>query len=101
MSKIAAGWIRVSSPGQVDPSLGDQLSTIKAKANELGYELPPERVLSVVWASQELSNCPPFQMLQEWAYAQQVEAIFTLHRDRLTELPEEHVFLSNSARTRE
>ncbi len=92
MNKIAAGWLRVSSPGQADPSLGDQLSTIKAKANELGYELPPERVLSVVWASQELSNCPPFQKLQEWVYAQQVEVIFTLHRDRLTELPEAHVF---------
>ena len=78
MSKIAAGWIRVSSQGQADPSLGDQLSSIKSKATELGYELPPERVLSVVWASQELSNCPSFQKLQEGVYAQEIEAMFTM-----------------------
>ena len=48
MSKKAAAWTRVSSPGQADPSLNDQLSAIRLKAIELGYELPSEYILSVV-----------------------------------------------------
>lgn len=62
MSKIAAIWARVSSPGQT--SLPDQVARAKEKLEREDYLVPKERILATDWTSPELFNCPEFQKLR-------------------------------------
>jgi len=49
MNIIAAAWTRVSSPGQADPSLGDQLSAIRSKASERRNTVTEREITLMAW----------------------------------------------------
>ena len=83
MSKIAAIWARVSTEGQGETSLPDQIAEVKAMLENRGYTVPPERILSVDWSSPELSSCPQYDKLKDWIMGCEVEAVGVFNRDRL------------------
>ena len=83
MSKIAAIWARVSTEGQGETSLTDQIKEVKAMLESRGYTVPPERILSVAWSSPELSSCPEYDKLKDWVMGREIEAVGVFNRDRL------------------
>jgi len=80
-NKIGAVWARVSRETQ--ESLDSQVARAKAKLEERGYPVPPERVIKVDWSSLDLFNCPPFQELRGWITRKEIGALGILDRDRL------------------
>ena len=56
--KVAAIWARVSTQDQRELSLDGQVERVKAKLEEQGYIVPPERILAVDWTSMNLYACP-------------------------------------------
>jgi len=89
MTKIAAIWARVSSPGQT--SLPDQVARAKAKLESEGYNVSPDRVLTVDWTSLDLFNCPEFLRLASWVRRGEIQAIGMLDRDRLHAEPSQRL----------
>lgn len=81
MTKIAAIWARISTPEQ--ESLPSQITRAKAKLEDAGYIVPPERILAVDWTSLDLFNCPEFLRLASWVRRKEIQAVGMLDRDRL------------------
>lgn len=85
MSKIAAIWARVSSPGQT--SLPDQVARAREKLSEKGYIVPQDRILMVDWTSLDLFSCPQFLQLAGWVRRKEIQGLGVLDRDRLQAEP--------------
>ena len=75
MRKKAAIWDRVSTEGQGETSLTDQIKEVKAMLESRGYTVPSERILSVAWSSPELSSCPEYDKLKDWMMGHEIEAV--------------------------
>jgi site-specific DNA recombinase len=83
MTRVAAIWARVSSPGQAEMSPDSQVERVKTKLNALGYAVPPEYIFKVVWTSVDLEPCPEFQEFRRLIRTRQVNAVGFLDRDRI------------------
>ncbi|MFC1957085.1 recombinase family protein [Chloroflexota bacterium] len=80
--KIAAIWARVSTEDKQEPSLGSQVSEVKSWLEAQGWEIPPERIITVRWTSKNILACPDMQRLLAWANNGEVGAVGALHLDR-------------------
>ena len=83
IGKVAAIWARVSTEGQRELSLDGQVGRVRTKLEEIGYVVPPERVLAVDWTSMDLLSCAAFQTLRQWITNGQIKAVGIFDRDRL------------------
>jgi hypothetical protein len=55
--QLAAWLVRISTPGQQELSPETQLAAIPWLEAH-GYSVPKEYIINIVWASQELLDCP-------------------------------------------
>jgi DNA invertase Pin-like site-specific DNA recombinase len=83
MDRTAAIWARVSTEAQTETSLESQILRAKARLEDAGYVVLPERILSVDWSSLDLFSCPEFQKLRQWVGLKEIQALGILDRDRL------------------
>lgn len=91
--KPAAIFARVSTAGQAETSLPDQVSRCQDKLKEAGYSAI--HVFQVDWSSMDLYSCPEFQELQSLISSKEVQALAVYERDRLSAKPIQRlVFLS-------
>jgi DNA invertase Pin-like site-specific DNA recombinase len=96
MDKIATIWARVSTEGQAETSLPNQIARAKKELEAAGYTVPQDRILSVSWSSLDLFRCPQFLQLASWVRNKEIQAVGMLDRDRLHSNPpyERLAFLS-------
>ncbi|MFC1957052.1 recombinase family protein [Chloroflexota bacterium] len=81
-AKIAAIWARVSTEDKQEPSLESQVSEVKSWLEAQGWEIPPERIITVHWTSKNILACPDMQRLLAWVKNGEVGAVGALHLDR-------------------
>jgi len=81
-AKTAAIWARVSTEDKQEPSLGSQVSDVKSWLEAQGWEIPPERIITVRWTSKNILACPDMQRLLDWVKNGEVGAVGALHLDR-------------------
>ncbi|MDP2949096.1 MAG: recombinase family protein [Chloroflexota bacterium] len=84
---MAALWLRVSGHSQEEQSPDSQLSELKSWVEALGYVVTPNRILRVVWGSQELLDCPETSELLAWAKNGEIHAWFATNEDRMAGNP--------------
>jgi len=84
MTKIAAIWARVSSMGQAEMSPEGQIERVRNKLESLGYVIPPEYIIKVIWTSTDLEPCLEYQELKRLIRTNQINAVGFLDRDRLS-----------------
>ena len=83
MDKIAAIWARVCSLGQAEMSREGQIERVKTKLESLGYVIPTEYIIKVIWTSVDLEPCLEYQELKRLIRTKQINAVGFLDRDRL------------------
>lgn len=86
--KPAALWVRVSTPGQAETSIPDQIDACRQKLQSEGYFpaftlFPRGSTIEGHWGSQYLYDCPEFQDLHGLIAGGQAQAVCVYHRDRL------------------
>ena len=81
--KIAAIWARVSTRNQTELSPESQVERVRAKLEQEGYLIPPDRILKADWTSMDLFTCPEMRRLQGWIRNREIQALGVLDRDRL------------------
>ena len=83
--KTAAIWARVSTSGQAETSLPDQISRCQEKLLQAGYSAI--HTFQVDWSSMDLYSCPEFQELGSLIRRKEIQALAIYERDRLLAQP--------------
>lgn len=76
-----AVWARVSTSGQEELSLDDQVRRATEELTRQGYSV--DHILKETWSSEELDRSPKYQKLIRLVQDREVSAIAFLNKDRL------------------
>ena len=91
-------YCRVSSPDQAieGTSLDSQKEACIKRANELGYEVSPDKIFSEVWSGLDRER-PDFKQVREWIRNKSVDCVIFNSFDRLSRDPTPLVLLAEDA----